>query len=311
MAACASPASDWETAKYRDSHGGYIDFLDSHPQSEFASMAKEQLNRIRLEWQALDAEEERRRIRAEWDSKSTHGEAGIINFLEKYPSSEISDMARAELRRYTRGDAWKSAKQRDTFEAYEEYLSNYPDSGVTEEATGRMEELARKPFFYHAKSGDLDYVKLNCEVASLDQKSEALMISVWGALHTSLDYKISNGNLRKFVKRTAPAERKVYVAIIQVLLDSGADPEMYNFLDFGGVVIREYESAQRLEVSLEDGVLKVEGLTRNGGPPNVLLGKKGVGRSALRVAEIVGASDIVDLLITRASDNEIDGGGSD
>ncbi len=112
--------------------------------------------RVRAE--ELEAEAQRAKIqqekqdRAYWrDTGKSGDEAGLRQYLQKYPDGEFSDVAQARLDKIEEArraetareerDAWDSARNDNSIASYEAFLQNYPASGFAPAAQDKIRQL--------------------------------------------------------------------------------------------------------------------------------------------------------------------------
>lgn len=317
LAGCANTASVWQKTQKSDTIGAYQEFLLEYPQNEFTLEANRRI--AQLSWAAvqssntIEAYQEflrqypqhefsvkanRRIEQLRWEAtQNSNTIEAYQEFLQSYAQSEHSGEIRAKLEALH----WTRATESDTKASYNSFLSSYPLSKNRDAAVACLSILEREAFERSAKAGRLESVKNNINAATADQKSRALMMALWGALHTTpmaqlkLDERGGIQKLDFYSKRTASVGRAVYVDILRLLIDSGADPEMYEYRHFDSVATKEHLLEKRLKESLtEDGIGYAT--TTLGSNSEVELVRAGAGESARWVAEIEGADDILALL---------------
>ena len=101
---------------------------------------------------AAEREAELRRDRTHWNSTGANGtEAGLRNYLGRYPDGIFADRARTALARIEQNnmeqaalqdrDAWRTALNRDTVASYQAYLSQNPNGAFRQQAQARMRAI--------------------------------------------------------------------------------------------------------------------------------------------------------------------------
>lgn len=140
---------DWQTSRFYEPTG-YLN------EEQLRDLRRAAADRSR----ELEAEAERRRIeqeradRAYWRRNARDGgEAELRTYLERFPDGLYSDEARerlneieAERRAAAAADerrAWTRVQERDSPDAYREFLNRYPDGSFAVEARQRLAELTR------------------------------------------------------------------------------------------------------------------------------------------------------------------------
>lgn len=106
-----------------------------------------------LEAEAREAQREKERAdRAYWRDTGEGGdEAGLRQYLERYPDGAFADMAEARLEEMEEArrarteraerDAWDAARTVNSAGAYQSFLKDYPDSGFAPAARDRLRQL--------------------------------------------------------------------------------------------------------------------------------------------------------------------------
>ena len=158
-----------------------------------------------------------------------------------------------------------------------------------------------------ARNGDVSAVNTlltDTGDAAVDTKSRALMMAVWGALHTSssTSFNFRNGQLQQFetIERTSSVPRDTYLDIIRLLHEAGAESSLFKFRDFDSVAVKKYLSdREKVEALRSSGAFS--SITAIGGESNTtvdLVPGSEEGLSIREVAEIEGADDVIRNLVT-------------
>lgn len=113
LLSCASPATDWEKAQYKNTGSAYDAFIQQHPDSEFAGEARKRLDRVSFEEAKRDG-----------SAKSFEG------YIGKFPEGQFREEASVLL-----------AKKLNSIEGYETLLSRYSRGRDAEEALQVLEDL--------------------------------------------------------------------------------------------------------------------------------------------------------------------------
>jgi len=149
----------WKLADERDTIAGYEDYLESWPEGLHATEAKERIAQKKAEEEARrkNAEEAARQEAAAWQAAAqTNTIPSYEGYLEKYPTGKNAaeaqtriDRLRAEeaARQAAAADeaAWNAAVATDTGDAYQQYLTSYPQGAHVPEAIAKLEELRPGP----------------------------------------------------------------------------------------------------------------------------------------------------------------------
>ena len=149
----------WKLADERDTISGYEDYLASWPEGLHATEARERIAKIKAEEEARrkQAEEAARREAAAW---RTAAEANTIPSYETYLASYATgknaaeaqtriERLRAEAARQQASAAdeaaWNAARATGTADAYQQYLTSFPQGAHVPEAIAKLEELRPGP----------------------------------------------------------------------------------------------------------------------------------------------------------------------
>lgn len=101
---------------------------------------------------ASEREAEIRRYRVYWNQTGANGtEAGLRNYLGRYPDGFFANAARASLARIEQTNleqaavqdrnAWRAVRNRDTLGTYQAYLRDYPNGAFRQQALARIREI--------------------------------------------------------------------------------------------------------------------------------------------------------------------------
>ena len=129
-------------------------FLTANQITRLSAQGAER-NRILQEEARARREEMERRDRAYWERTGRDGtEAGLLDYLDRYPDGLFAEEANrqlAEIERRKRREAeaadraaWERADAEDTRAAYLRYLEDYPDGAFARQARNRIAELERE-----------------------------------------------------------------------------------------------------------------------------------------------------------------------
>lgn len=151
----------WQRANDFEATG----FLTANQITRLSAQGAER-NRILQEEARARREELERRDRAYWDETGRTGtEAGLLDYLDRYPDGLYAEEANrqlAEIDRRKRGEAkaadraaWERAAAEDTRAAYRRYLQDYPDGAFARQARNRIAELERE----EASRADIEAAK--------------------------------------------------------------------------------------------------------------------------------------------------------
>ena len=149
----------WKLADERDTIAGYEDYLESWPEGLHATEARERIAKIKAEEEARrkNAAEAARQEAAAWQAAAeTNTIPSYEGYLEKYPTGKNApeaqtriDRLRAEeaARQASAADeaAWQAAVATNTGDAYQQYLTSFPQGAHVPEAIAKLEELRPGP----------------------------------------------------------------------------------------------------------------------------------------------------------------------
>lgn len=161
---CATPESDWAHASAANTSKAYHQFINEHPQSPYASEAKDRLASIawndaqaantylayhtflRQYPKSIHAPQARQKTesiaQAAWDAiQATPDDVNAYqNFLKKYPGSEHYMAARLKIEAITYS-AWKEARDLNTVPALSQFLARFPSSQYSKRAQQSIDAL--------------------------------------------------------------------------------------------------------------------------------------------------------------------------
>ncbi|MBI4774386.1 MAG: outer membrane protein assembly factor BamD [Deltaproteobacteria bacterium] len=118
----------WTEAQSEDTVSGYEAFLTKYPNSVNASKAHEKLKQMsaRIEWEKI---------------KHSTNIPDFESYLRAYGGSKFFDKALSRLKLlWSDEDKWNAVIQTDTIDAYESFLSHYPQSPYASVAQSRIAE---------------------------------------------------------------------------------------------------------------------------------------------------------------------------
>jgi len=140
---CATTQRDWEDATQQNTVKAYEEFLENHPRSDQASLAKRRLRQLRASLRQLQANEDWRK------AESMNTIDGYRDFYDKYttgpfPPSKQAKEARRRLLRLQEERDWEETKRVGVIAhgaAYQRFIKKYPGSHRVPEAKKKLEEL--------------------------------------------------------------------------------------------------------------------------------------------------------------------------
>ena len=149
----------WKLADERDTIQGYEDYLESWPEGLHATEARDRIAKIKAEEEARrkNAQEAARQEAAAW---KTAAEANTIpsyeGYLSKFPTGKNAPEAQTRIERLRADEArrqasaadetaWRAATATNTADAYQQYLTSYPQGAHVPEAIAKLEELRPGP----------------------------------------------------------------------------------------------------------------------------------------------------------------------
>ncbi len=149
----------WKLADERDTIAGYEDYLESWPEGLHVTEAKERIAKIKAEEEARrkNAEEAARQEAAAWQAAAqTNTIPSYEGYLSKYPAGKNAPEAQTRIGRLRAEEAarqasaadeaaWQAANATGTADAYQQYLTSYPQGAHVPEAIAKLEELRPGP----------------------------------------------------------------------------------------------------------------------------------------------------------------------
>jgi formylglycine-generating enzyme required for sulfatase activity len=149
----------WALAEERDTIAGYEDYLESWPEGLHVTEARERIAKLKAEEEARrkNAEEAARQEAAAWQAAAqVNTIPSYEGYLSKYPAGKNASEAqirierlRAEAARQQAAAAdeaaWNAAQATGTADAYQQYLTSFPQGAHVPEAIAKLEELRPGP----------------------------------------------------------------------------------------------------------------------------------------------------------------------
>ena len=149
----------WKLADERDTIEGYEDYLESWPEGLHATEARERIAKKKAEEEARrkQAEEAARREAAAWKTAAeTNTIPSYETYLASFPTGKNASEAQTRIERLraeaarqqaSAADeaAWNAARATGTADAYQQYLTSFPQGAHVPEAIAKLEELRPGP----------------------------------------------------------------------------------------------------------------------------------------------------------------------
>ena len=149
----------WKLADERDTIEGYEDYLESWPEGLHATEARERIAKKKAEEEARrkQAEEAARREAAAWKTAAeTNTIPSYETYLASFPTGKNASEAQTRIERLraeaarqqaSAADeaAWNAARVTGTADAYQQYLTSFPQGAHVPEAIAKLEELRPGP----------------------------------------------------------------------------------------------------------------------------------------------------------------------
>ena len=149
----------WKLADERDTIEGYEDYLESWPEGLHATEARERIAQKKAEEEARrkQAEEAARREAAAWKTAAeTNTIPSYETYLASFPTGKNASEAQTRIERLraeaarqqaSAADeaAWNAARATGTADAYQQYLTSFPQGAHVPEAIAKLEELRPGP----------------------------------------------------------------------------------------------------------------------------------------------------------------------
>jgi hypothetical protein len=130
VSGCSRHEADWASAAEQDTVSAYQDYLERHPDTEQAALARQRI----AELQEQRAWEQAREV-----DTLTAWRA----FLQQHPDSGHAAEARSREHELARRDEWQRLRGTADRAALEAFISEYPDGEEAELARDRIAELHR------------------------------------------------------------------------------------------------------------------------------------------------------------------------
>ena len=149
----------WALAEERDTIEGYEDYLESWPEGLHVTEARDRIAELKAEEEARrkQAEEAARREAAAWRTAAeTNTIPSYETYLASFPTGKNAPEAQTRIERLraeaarqqaSAADeaAWNAARATDTADAYQQYLTSFPQGAHVPEAIAKLEELRPGP----------------------------------------------------------------------------------------------------------------------------------------------------------------------
>ena len=149
----------WKLADERDTIQGYEDYLESWPEGLHVTEAKERIAKIKAdeEGRRKNAAEAARQEAAAWKTAAqTNTIPSYEGYLSKYPTGKNASEAQTRIDRLRAEDArkqaaaadkaaWNAAVATGTADAYQQYMTSFPQGAHVPEAIAKLEELRPGP----------------------------------------------------------------------------------------------------------------------------------------------------------------------
>ena len=149
----------WKLADERDTIAGYEDYLESWPEGLHATEARDRIAQKKAEEEARrkNAAEAARQEAAAWQ---TAAQANTIpsyeGYLSKFPTGKNAPEAQTRIERLRAEEArqqasaadeaaWQATVATDTADAYQQYLTSFPQGAHVPEAIAKLEDLRPGP----------------------------------------------------------------------------------------------------------------------------------------------------------------------
>lgn len=149
----------WKLADERNTIAGYEDYLESWPEGLHVTEAKERIAKIKAEEEARrkNAAEAARQEAAAWQKAA---QANTIpayeGYLATYPAGKNASEAQSRIDRLRAEEAarqaaaaddaaWQAALATNTADAFQQYLTSYPQGQHVPEAIAKLEDLRPGP----------------------------------------------------------------------------------------------------------------------------------------------------------------------
>lgn len=149
----------WGIAEQRQTLSGYEDYLESWPEGLHASMARERIAEIKARAEAIakDAAERAARDKTDWEQAArTNTVDSYGRYLTQHPTGAFIDDAQERIntlkanqadaaQRAADDAAWQQASAANRAEAYQQYLTSFPQGAHVPKAITAIEQLRPAP----------------------------------------------------------------------------------------------------------------------------------------------------------------------
>ena len=145
----------WATAEKRNTLAGYEDYLEAWPEGLHASKARERIAEIKAaaEARAKDAAERAALDKTQWETAARENTVESYGrYLTQQPTGQYVDEAQKRIAQIKADQAsasakaadeaaWTAAKTANTTNAYQQYLSSFPQGAYAAQAIAAMDGL--------------------------------------------------------------------------------------------------------------------------------------------------------------------------
>jgi hypothetical protein len=226
LVGCATTEKDWQTANRARTIEAYEHFLQKHPNSAQANVARRLLPQMR--------------VNKDWrNAEKINTPDAYETFLSKHPQSKQANQATITLEALR----FKIAKEKNTIAEYESYLKRHPGGAGAQEAELRLRALryayakeqmtvaAIDSFLIQYSSGDdVNTLKEARPAAKALKKSFLLGKAI--IKHFSKAYAPMDGILPGKLEAEPSIPTSKDLSKLRKLLQEGADPNVVNIVGF-------------------------------------------------------------------------------
>jgi SPOR domain len=133
LVACSSAQQDWNKASGQNTLAAYQEFLNQHPNSDFAGQAQSRITALRDD-------------QAWTQAQNTNTAEAFRQYLNSQPNGQHAAESRERITAFERADAWKAAEADGKAPALQAFLQKYPQGAEADQARARLEQLKTEAY---------------------------------------------------------------------------------------------------------------------------------------------------------------------
>lgn len=133
LAACGSAQQDWNKATAQNTFAAYQQFLNQHPNTEFAAQARSRIQTM---------EDDQTWVRAQ----RLNSVGAFRQYLARQPNGSHAAESRARIAAFERADVWKAAEADGKAPALQAFLEKYPQGADSDQARAQLDRLKAEAY---------------------------------------------------------------------------------------------------------------------------------------------------------------------